>query len=159
MKKPSISTLAPRSSATEIRRSITRMSRLLGASMPRGELTPTKLSALGILRRDGPMTASALAARLGIRPQSLTRILAELESSELLARVRDPDDAREHILTATPKAVTLMRDEGVRRDGVIRQTMQQVLSPVEIEVLVLSAKILNKLADGWKLTETDPPES
>jgi DNA-binding MarR family transcriptional regulator len=153
MKKPSISTLAPRSSATEIRRSITRMSRLLGASMPRGELTPTKLSALGILRRDGPMTASALAARLGIRPQSLTRILAELESSELLARVRDPDDAREHILTATPKAVTLMRDEG------IRQTMQQVLSPVEIEVLVLSAKILNKLADGWKLTETDPPES
>ena len=139
--------------ATEFRRSITRMARLLSASMPKGELTPTKLSALGILRRDGPMTASMLASRLGIRPQSMTRILAELEAGELLTRTRGPSDSREHILDVTPKAVELMREEGLRRDESIRAAMRSVLTSVEIELLVLAAKAINKLADGWDANE------
>ena len=139
--------------ATEFRRSITRMARLLSASMPKGELTAIRLSALGILRRDGPMTASMLASRLGIRPQSMTRILAELEVGELLTRTRGPSDSREHILDMTPKAVELMREEGIRRDESIRAAMRSVLTSVEVELLVLAAKAINKLADGWGGTE------
>jgi DNA-binding MarR family transcriptional regulator len=135
------------------------MARLLGASMPKGELSPARLSALGILRREGPMTASALSSRLGIRPQSLTRILADVESAELLTRTRDPDDAREHILTVTAKAVLLMRDEGVRRDKLMRQAMQRVLTPVEIELLLLSAKLLDKLADDWSSADAETAPS
>jgi DNA-binding MarR family transcriptional regulator len=134
---------------SELRRSITRMGRLLGASMPKGELTPMKLTALGVLRRSGPMSASALAARLGIRPQSLTRILADLEEAALLTRQRDPDDAREHRLEATAKAVRLMREEGRRRDEAIREVMQRVLTPLESDLLLLAARALDKLADGW----------
>jgi DNA-binding MarR family transcriptional regulator len=159
MKTPAIVLSPPARPATELRRSITRMARLLGASMPKGELSPAKLSALGILRRDGPMTASALSSRLGIRPQSLTRILADVESAELLIRARDPHDTREHILAVTPKAVSLMRDEGVRRDKRMRQAMQQVLTPVEIELLLLSAKLLNKLADGWSSADAESAAS
>ena len=157
--RPTFALSAPDRSATELRRSITRMARLLGASMPKGELSPAKLSALGILRRDGPMTASALSSRLGIRPQSLTRILADVERAELLIRTRDPRDTREHILAVTPKAVSLMRDEGVRRDKLMRQIMQRVLTPVEIELLLLSAKLLNKLADGWSGTDAESAAS
>ena len=157
--RPTKVLFAPATPATELRRSITRMGRLLGASMPKGELSPAKLSALGILRRDGPMTASALASRLGIRPQSLTRILADVESAELLIRTRDPRDSREHILAVTPRAVSLMRDEGERRDKMMRQTMQRVLTPVEIELLLLSAKLLNKLADGWSSTDDETADS
>ena len=138
---------------TEFRRSITRMARLLSAGMPKGELTPIRLSALGILRRDGPMTASILASRLGIRPQSMTRVLAELEAGELLTRTRGPSDSREHILDVTHKAVELMREEGLRRDESIRAAMRSVLTSVEIELLVLAAKTINKLADGWEGTE------
>jgi len=160
--KSKITTAAPASlsssvrSATEIRRSITRMGRLLGASMPKGELSPMKLSALGILHRDGAMTASALASRLGIRPQSLTRILADMEVAGLLNRTRDPQDTREHILKVTPKAVSQMRAEGVRRDAQMRETMRRVLTPVEIELLQLAAKALNKLADEWSSPERKP---
>jgi DNA-binding MarR family transcriptional regulator len=136
---------------TEFRRSVTRMSRLLGATMPRGELTPTRLSALGILRREGALSASALASMLGIRPQSLSRILADLESDGLLNRTRDARDGREHILEATPKALALMREEGVRRDALIRETMRRVLTPVEIDLLSVAAQAINKLADGWSL--------
>jgi DNA-binding MarR family transcriptional regulator len=134
---------------TEFRRSVTRMARLLGTGMPKGELTPMKLSALGILRRRGPISASALASQLGVLKQSLTRILADLEAEGLLTRGRDAHDGREHVLQPTSKALALMRAEGVRRDVAMREAMQRVLTPVEIDLLLLAAKTMNKLADGW----------
>jgi len=135
--------------ATEFRRSVTRFGRLLAASMPKGELSPTKLTALGILRREGPLSARALASRLGIRPQSLSRIIGELEQEGLLTRSRDARDGRERILKPTPKALALMRAEGVRRDAIVREIMQRALTPVEIELLFLAGKAINKLADAW----------
>jgi DNA-binding MarR family transcriptional regulator len=134
---------------TEFRRSVTRLGRLLASSMPKGELTPTKLTALGILRREGPLSANALASRLGILPQSLTRILVDLESENLLTRTRDARDGREHILKPTAKAVALMQAEGGRRDANMCETMQRALTPVEIELLFVAAKAMNKLADAW----------
>ena len=136
-------------SITEFRRSVTGLGRLLSASMPRGELSPMKLSALGILHRDGPLSASALATRLGILPQSLTRILADLENEDLLTRSRDARDGREHILQPTAKAVALMRAEGKRRDAAMRAIMHRALTPIEIELLFVAAKAINKLAAAW----------
>jgi DNA-binding MarR family transcriptional regulator len=139
---------------TEFRRSVTRLSRLLSASMPRGDLTPTKLTALGILRREGPLSANALASRLGILPQSLTRIIADLENEGLLTRTRDARDGREHILEPTRRAVALMRAEGTRRDAVVREAMRRALTPVEIDLLFVAARAINKLADTWSISET-----
>jgi DNA-binding MarR family transcriptional regulator len=138
---------------TEFRRSVTRLGRLLGATMPKGELSPMKLSALGILRRAGPLSASALAVRLGILPQSLTRILADLESEGLLTRTRDARDAREHILEPTAKARSLMRAEGIRRDAAMCETMQRGLTPIEIDLLLVAGKAINKLADTWSVPD------
>jgi DNA-binding MarR family transcriptional regulator len=116
--------------------------------MPKGELTPMKLSALSIMRREGPLSATALASRLGILPQSLTRILADLASEELLTRTRDARDGREHILRPTAKALALMREEGVRRDAIIREAMRRALTPIEIDLLFVAAQAINKLGDG-----------
>jgi hypothetical protein len=41
----------------------------------------------------------------------------------------------------------------------MRQTMQRVLTPVEIELLLLSAKLLNKLADGWSSADAETAAS
>lgn len=139
---------------TEFRRSVTRLGRLLSASMPKGDLTPTKLTALGILRREGPLSANALASRLGILPQSLTRIIADLENEGLLTRTRDAHDGREHILEPTRRAVALMREEGTRRDAVMREAMRRALTPVEIDLLFVAARAINKLADTWSIPET-----
>ena len=155
MSKSSIPAAGALSTPTEIRRSITRLARLLGAGMARDELTPMRLTALGILRREGPMVARALASRLGILPQSLTRILADLEAARLLTRSRDPDDGRGHMLNLTPKAVSLMRQEGARRDAALSEAMLRTLTPIEIGLLSLAAKTLSKLADGWSDAETE----
>ena len=140
-------------SITDFRRSVTRLGRLLSVGMPKGELSPMKLSALGVLRRDGPLSASGLASRLGILPQSLTRIVADLESEGLLTRSRDARDGREHILEPTTKAVALMRAEGKRRDATMHAVMQSALTPVEIELLFVAAKAINKLADAWSVPD------
>jgi DNA-binding MarR family transcriptional regulator len=144
--------------ATEFRRSVTRLGRLLAASMPKGELSPMKLSALGILRREGPLSASGLASRLGILPQSLTRILADLESEGLVTRTRRSEDGREHVLRPTDKTTALMRAEGVRRDAIIRETMLRALTPVEIELLFVAGKAINKLADAWSVASETAEE-
>jgi DNA-binding MarR family transcriptional regulator len=141
-------------SVTEFRRSVTRLGRLLSASMPKGDLTPTKLTALGILHREGPLSANALASRLGILPQSLTRIIADLENEGLLTRARDARDGREHILAPTTRAIALMRAEGTRRDVVMREAMQRALTPVEIDLLFVAARAIHKLADAWTIPET-----
>jgi DNA-binding MarR family transcriptional regulator len=143
---------------TEFRRSVTRLGRLLSASMPKGDLTPTKLIALGILRRGGPLSANVLASRLGILPQSLTRIIADLENEGLLTRTRDVRDGREHILEPTKRAIALMRAEGARRDAVMREAMRRGLTPVEIELLFVAARAINKLADAWTVPETSKQE-
>ena len=67
----------------------------------------------------------------------------------MLTRSRDPADGRGHMLNLTQKAVSLMRQEGVRRDAALAEAMQRMLTPIEIELLWLAAKTLNKLADGW----------
>ena len=121
--------------------------------MPKGDLTPTKLTALGILRREGPLSANALASRLGILPQSLTRIIADLENEGLLTRTRDARDGREHILEPTTRAIALMRTEGTRRDVAMREAMQRTLTPVEIDLLFVAARAINKLADAWIIPE------
>jgi DNA-binding MarR family transcriptional regulator len=139
---------------TEFRRSETRLGRLLSASMPKGDLTPTKLTALGILHREGPLSANALASRLGILPQSLTRIIADLENEGLLTRARDARDGREHILEPTPRAIALTRAEGTRRDAVMREAMGRTLTSVEIDLLFVAARAIDKLADAWVIPET-----
>ena len=145
----------PDGAITEFRRSITRLARLLSTSMPKGELTPLKLSALTAVRRNGPMSAKTLAAKLGILPQSLTRIVGELEADGLVKRSRGTKDTREHILDLTHKAVELMKEEGYRRDEFVRVTMERVLSSVEIDLLILAGKTINKLADDWGTGRSD----
>src|SRR5579864_9526076 len=86
--------LLAKEAATDVRRGILRVSRLLAASVPRGGLSQMKLSALASLNRDGDVNASGLSGRMTVRPQSLTRILAELETAGLITRTRAAEDER-----------------------------------------------------------------
>jgi DNA-binding MarR family transcriptional regulator len=136
--------------ATDLRRCISRMGRLLAAGVPRGTLSQAKLSALVSLTRDGSANATELSQRMTIRPQSLTRILADLEAQELLTRTRASEDGREHLLAITGKGLELVRQEGLRRDRLMLDAMRRSLNSTEIEVLTIAAKILEKMANEWR---------
>jgi DNA-binding MarR family transcriptional regulator len=65
-------------------------------------LGPAHYRALAAVRREGEMTVSALIARLGVRKQSLARVLNEVEAAGLIRRRPDPSDRRARLLSLTP---------------------------------------------------------
>jgi DNA-binding MarR family transcriptional regulator len=73
--------------AVLLRRCVQRLARRLQAERAAEGLSLTKISVLGHLARRGDLTPSQLAAADRLRPQSLTRVLAELRDDGLVALV------------------------------------------------------------------------
>ena len=97
-----------------------------GSASPEGP-SVAKLSVLGQLHRHGPSTPTALAALERVKPQSLTRLLAELEAEGWAARSPHPSDGRQWLLSLTPEGVrrlkALMRSREAALAGVIGATL------------------------------------
>jgi DNA-binding MarR family transcriptional regulator len=83
-------------------------------------LTLTQFGALRQLR-GGPLPAGKLAAKLGISPTSLTRLLDRLESSKLVERRRDAADRRRISVALLPLGHRLLDDVSVLEGTVIHR--------------------------------------
>lgn len=59
-----------------------------------GRFTPTQASVLGTVLRHGPIALSALAAREQLSLPMVSKVVALLESEQLVVRTTDPTDAR-----------------------------------------------------------------
>src|ERR1700722_275760 len=81
--------------ARTIRRSVHRIARRLRAERSTHDLSMSKRSVLGRLFRDGSLTATDLAAQERIQPQSLTRLIANLEKRGLITRHQGEFDRRQ----------------------------------------------------------------
>jgi DNA-binding MarR family transcriptional regulator len=99
------------------------------------DLTPTQLSALATVSRDGPLRLGDLAAAERIAPSTLTRLVSALEDRGLVARSPVPGDARAWLISATELG-TVMLDR-------VRQETTSVLAE---NLLTLPADQLAALA-------------
>src|ERR1700692_4643374 len=79
----------PDSDAAFVRRALAKLNRRLRAQDEPGGIGAPGLSVLGRLYREGPCGASELAAQERLQPQSLTRVVRELEASKLITRTAD----------------------------------------------------------------------
>jgi hypothetical protein len=85
--------------AHEVRVAVGRLRRRLRESHDRDELTPSQTSLLSRLDREGPHTASELAAAEGVRPQSVAASLAVLAERGMVSR---PTGGRSSTARAPP---------------------------------------------------------
>jgi DNA-binding MarR family transcriptional regulator len=132
--------------ATRLHRSTTGLGRRLRATRRDRDLTPSKLLVLGLLRRDGGTLPKDVAARLGVKPQSLTRALADLEHRGYIARSTDAADGRRTPLTLTRAGdAALTRDLRLRRERLARAI--DTLSPEAQELLATASTVLDHLID------------
>lgn len=133
--------------AQDLRAVFGKIRRKLREQSVAGDLTPSQVSVLLRLEKDGPATASALARAEGMRPQSIVPIIMALEDAGLVAGAPDPRDGRQTILSLTP-ACRKFVDQGraARQDWFIR-TLEARLSPQEIDRLVEAAALLKRLVD------------
>ncbi len=90
---------------------IGRLARLLRRTGSPG-LGPGAVSALATLARCGPMRLGDLAAKEGVAPPTLSRIVAALVEAGYVRREPDPQDGRAWLATPTPEGETMV--SGVR---------------------------------------------
>jgi DNA-binding MarR family transcriptional regulator len=94
--EPSVAELSNR-----LQVSLARMSRMLRRETP-SPLGQSSLSTLATLAAEGPLRVGDLAAREGVRPPTMTKIVGNLEEHRLAERLADPVDRRAGLIRLTP---------------------------------------------------------
>lgn len=134
--------------ASSLREGMARLNRRLRAERLGHGLSLNRLSLLGLLRSNGPMTATALAAAERLQPQSLTRMLARLETEGLIVRRPDDSDRRQVLIDITDEGIAVLTEDTRRREAWLAGVMAERLTLTEREVLRLAAGLMDRLADG-----------
>jgi DNA-binding MarR family transcriptional regulator len=87
--------------AARLRAVVGQLSRRLNALARGSGLTPSQLSALGVVARRGPIRLSELAEYESVNPTMLSRVVATLDEAGLVRRRTDPQDRRAGLLEVT----------------------------------------------------------
>jgi len=133
--------------ANQLHRSTLRLLRLLRATRPANGLTFSKLSVLGHLYRDGVTTATELATYLRIQPQSLTRLIADLERRKLIMRRENDADRRQSLLEITDSGVQMLLEDIRKQRSMLAQAITESLTPAEQGILRLAAGLMDHLGE------------
>jgi DNA-binding MarR family transcriptional regulator len=113
-----------------------------------GELTLPESAALARLDRGGPTSASALARREQISPQSMGATLAALAQRGLVERTPDPDDGRRAVVTLTGAGRRALWSRRNARTAALAQALSTGFSDAEREQLAAAAPLLERLAQS-----------
>ena len=132
--------------ANQLHRSALRLLRVLRTVRSVDGLGMSKLGVLGRLYQDGTATATELAAYLRVQPQSLTRLVDDLEKRSLITRRSDIKDRRQSLLEITKTGEQVLTETVRDQRESLAQTILDVLTPAEQELLRLSAGLIDKLA-------------
>jgi len=133
--------------AYQLHRSLLRLFRVLRVTRPADGLTLTKLGVLGRLQREGKATAAELAAYLRIRPQSLTRLIADLERGKFIIRRLGSEDHRQNPLEITKAGLELLARDIRDQRAQLARVIDKELTPAEQELLRIAAGLLDRIAE------------
>nr|WP_238352677.1 MarR family transcriptional regulator [Kribbella solani] len=107
------------------------------------DLTPSQSSVLSRIDKDGPASASELAAAERIRPQSIAAILTALREADLIQRHPDPADGRRQVVSLTTSGRRrLQGDRKVRQEWLTR-TLQDHCTEAERQTIIKALALLD----------------
>jgi DNA-binding MarR family transcriptional regulator len=133
--------------AQDMRALLGKLKRRLREQAHVGDLTPSQVSVLLRLEKDGPATASSLARAEGMRPQSMGPIIAALEGAGLVSGGPDPTDGRQTLLSLTDACRKWVEEGRAARQDWLTRTLQARLSPQEQDELAKAVELLKRLVD------------
>jgi len=122
------------------------LSRRLRSERAPSGVTLAGISILGTLSRLGPVPSNHVAAAERLEPQSLTRLLADLEKRNLISRARGERDRREVVVAVTAKGRALLKDDLMRRRAWLESAITAALDEKERKRLLAAAAVMLKLA-------------
>ena len=133
--------------ASEIRVIAGRLKRRLREHGGKHDLTPSQVSVVLRLEKDGPAAVSALARAEGMRPQSMSAVMATLLEAGLVRGAADPNDGRQTLMSLTPECLKRLRDGRAAKQDWLTKTISQKLSPREQEKLRGALELLARLVE------------
>ena len=113
----------------------------------RSDLTPSQVSVLLLLEKDGPATVSNLARAEGMRPQSMSAIIAALLEAGLVGGSPDPNDGRQTLISLTRRCEKRLREGRAARQDWLTTAIEKKLSAQEQEKLATAVDLLMRLAE------------
>ena len=144
---PVARTLSPSSvrAARDVRVVVSRLRRRLVDLAETHELTPSQLSVLSRLGKEGPASASDLAAAERIRPQSVAATLAVLEERGLVVRRQDPADGRRQLVSLSRDGTALFDDRRRHSEEWLSRALEERLTEAERQTVIEAAALLERL--------------
>lgn len=133
--------------AQDLRALLGKLKRRLREQAQGEDLTPSQVSVLLRLEKDGPATASSLARAEGMRPQSMGAVIAALEGAGLVSGAPDPNDGRQTHLSLTAACRKRVQDGRAARQDWLSRTIRSRLSPPEQTELAKAVELLKRLID------------
>ena len=131
--------------ASQLRFAVMRLGRRLRQHAPE-DITPSQLSALSVIVRDGPLTLRRLADAERVRPPTVTRVVDMLEQKGLAIRVPSDQDRRVAFVEPTPAGRALVETIRRRRDAYLARRLR-TFSAEERELLQRAALLLERLIE------------
>ena len=143
--------------AARLRRAALRLAYGLRAPATRYGLTPSRLAALVILGKQGPMRIGDVARELNIAVPSASRLLDVLAESGFVERRDDPTDRRAFLVSLTADGARILED--VRAEG-IQELAGHLASLTAAQGAAVEAALpaLEALADAFTQV-TEPPRA
>jgi len=111
------------------------------------DLTSSQVAVVLRLEKDGPATVSSLARAEGMRPQSMSAVIAALEEMGFVAGAADPNDGRKTLLSLTKACRKSIEDGRAARQDWLAQAIQRKLSPQEQKKVSSVLHLLARLAE------------
>lgn len=138
--------LAQRSLASKLRLAVVRLNRRLRAQRSGEPVSLTQVSALSTLHKCGPVSPGKLAEREGVRPPSMTRVIAALEERGYVYRSAHPSDGRQSVVGLTGSGEEYIQAAISVREAWLDEHLA-ALSDAEREVLDQAAEIIARMAE------------
>lgn len=111
-----------------------------------GGLTPSQLSVLASLSRQGPVTLSELAETEGVAAASISGIVGRLVDKGLVDRIPHPDDRRSTLVEMSPQGRKVLEKGRGERTAFLAERLDR-LSAREREVLTEAVAILARMGE------------
>jgi DNA-binding MarR family transcriptional regulator len=133
--------------AVELRAIFGKLKRKLREQGGANDWTPSQVSVLLLLEKDGPAAVSSLARAEGMRPQSMSAIIASLLEAGLVSGAPDPNDRRQTLISLSRKCRKLINDGRAARQDWLASTIQERLSAQDQKKLAAALVLLARLIE------------
>ena len=138
--------------AAQLRTILSRLKRRLREQGGRGDLTPSQISVLLRLEKDGASTVSGLARAEGMRPQSMSSIVTSLQDAGLVRGIPDRNDGRKTLMSLSKKCEKRLRKVRAARQDWLTAIILQKLSAQEQRELSTTLELLSRLTGDGPLS-------